>query len=418
MSDVSHFDVAVVGGGLSGSLMALAAADADFSVALIDAAPIEAINADAYDGRTTAISFACARMLRRLGVWRALDAVASPINDILVTDGSLAGRGRKGRVAASFLHFDSSELEEENPLGWIVENRHLRRAIYDALNSQKGARIFAPAARRSTAFKSDHVDISLADDRRIAASLVIAADGKNSPLRAELGIKTTKWDYDQTAIIATIGHSRPHDGVAQELFLPAGPFAVLPMTDADKGVHRSSIVWTEAKKAAPAFLALDDEGFLSALRQRLGDYLGDLSMEGPRGAYPLSLHMAQRMIAPRAALIGDAARAIHPIAGQGYNLGLKDIAALTDVITSARDVGLDIGAETSLVRFETWRRSDATMLALGTDGLNRLFSNALPPVQAARRIGIAAVNASQPANRFFMNEAGANVGDLPSLMQA
>jgi 2-octaprenyl-6-methoxyphenol hydroxylase len=219
------------------------------------------------------------------------------------------------------------------------------------------------------------------------------------------------WTYPQTSIVATIAHERPHDGVAQELFLPSGPFAILPMTG-----DRSNLVWTETQGAASAYLALPDDKFLSAIAARVGDYLGAISLAGPRWSYPLAFHLAQSFIAPRLALIGDAAHAIHPIAGQGYNLGVKDIAALVEVAADARGLGLDIGSLSTLENYQRWRRFDSASLAFGTDALNRLFSNDLAPLRVARDLGMGAVNAIAPLRRFFMKQAGADLGRLPALM--
>jgi 2-octaprenyl-6-methoxyphenol hydroxylase len=257
-------------------------------------------------------------------------------------------------------------------------------------------------------------------------------------LRAEAHIKTNHWRYPQTGIVATVAHERDHEGVAQEFFLPSGPFAILPMTPVGEGrqtdkhgegrqtdkhgegrqtkMYRSSLVWTERAEAAPAFLALDDKGFLREIENRFGPYLGALALAGPRWSYPLAFTLAQTYIAPRLALVGDAAHAIHPIAGQGYNLGVKDVAALADVADEARGLGLDIGSLTVLQNYQRWRRFDSAALALGTDFLNRLFSNDFAPLRLARDVGMSAVGKIAPLRRLFMRQAGADFGRLPSLM--
>jgi 2-octaprenyl-6-methoxyphenol hydroxylase len=230
-------------------------------------------------------------------------------------------------------------------------------------------------------------------------------------LRARAGVKASAWPYPQTAIVATVGHERPHKGVAHEYFLPSGPFAILPMTQ-----NRCSIVWTERSEAAAAYLKLDDEQFLRALRDRFGEFLGPLHLAGPRFSYPLGLQFSHDFVAPRLALVGDAARSIHPIAGQGYNLAVKDAAALGEILGDAARIGLDIGSLSVLERYQRWRRFDSASLAFGTDAVNRLFSNDHPPVRLLRGAGLAAVNRVGALRRFFMRQAGGDLGRLPALM--
>lgn len=419
MTKTFHFDVAIVGGGLSGSLAALALSARGFSCALIDAVDPASMRGGAFDGRTSALSYASARVFKRLGLWDAIKLYqdgapdAEPIRDILVTDGVAASRFGKGGASPFFLHFDSSELGEDQPLGYIVENRRLRDVMLDAVDASENVTQFAPARREETRFEKGAGVIRLQDGREILASLIIAADGRFSSLRAEAKIKTHHWGCGQTGIVTTVAHEQPHKGVAQEFFLPGGPFAILPMTQ-----NRSSLVWTEKEKAAPAYMALNDAEFLKAIEDRFGPYLGKLSLAGPRWSYPFAFTLAQSYVAPRLALIGDAAHAVHPIAGQGFNLGVKDIAALADVLRDGRDVGLDIGALTVLQNYQRWRRFDSMSLALGMDFLNRLFSNDIGPLRIARDIGMSAVGKIGPLRNFFMREAGADVGSLPSLMTA
>jgi 2-octaprenyl-6-methoxyphenol hydroxylase len=411
MNANQSFDVIIVGGGLAGGLAAVALAHEGFSCALIDAADPSAMRTEAFDGRTTALAYACARVYRRLGLWDAVKSEAEPIRDILVSDGKLGRAGKPGAVSPFHLHFDSRELENGEPLGWIIENRHLRRAIYDAIAATKGISLFAPATRTQSTFDKGAAVVELADGRHLTAPLVIAADGRQSPLRGEAGIRINAWNYRQTGIVVSVAHEKPHHGVAQEFFLPSGPFAILPLTN-----NRSSLVWTERREAAAAYLALDDDAFLSAVRERFGPYLGELSLASPRWGYPLALHLAQSYVAPRLALIGDAAHAVHPIAGQGYNLGVKDIAALADVLRETRDVGLDIGSMAALEQYQRWRRFDSTILSFGMDALNRLFSNDIAPLRLARDVGMGAVNSVAPLRRLFMRQAGADLGRLPSMM--
>jgi 2-octaprenyl-6-methoxyphenol hydroxylase len=263
--------------------------------------------------------------------------------------------------------------------------------------------------------------VALADGTRLGTRLVAAADGQNSPLRRAAGIRTVEWRYRQTGIVTTVAHERPHGGIAVEHFLPAGPFAILPMTDepsadaAHAGRGRSSIVWTEHADLAPRLLALPDTEFAAELRARFGDFLGAIEPVGPRWSYPLALMQAERCVARRLALIGEAAHVIHPIAGQGLNIGIRDIAALAEIIIDARRLGLDIGDPALLERYERWRRSDALMLAAVTDGLNRLFSNTIPPVRLARDFGLAVVNRLPPLKRLLMQHAMGVLGDRPRL---
>ena len=405
------FDAIIVGGGLAGGLAAVALAREGFSVALIDAESAEAMRAKSFDGRTTAIAYAAARVFRRLGLWPAFAGGAEPIRDILVTDGRRSTASRSGFVSSFHLHFDSKELENGEPLGFIVENRLLRNAIYDGIERENKVAVFSPARRIRTEFGNASAVMTLAGGERLSAPLVIAADGRFSPSRTEAGMRVNAWSYPQTGIVATVAHERPHQGVAQELFLPSGPFAILPMTD-----NRANLVWTEASAAAPAYLRLGDEAFLAAIRARFGEYLGAVSLAGPRWSYPLAFHLAQSFIAPRLALIGDAAHAIHPIAGQGYNLGVKDIAALVEVMVDARGLGLDIGALSTLEAYQRWRRFDSAMLAFGGDALVKLFSNDFAPLRLARDLGMGAVNAVAPLRRILMKQAGADLGRLPALM--
>ena len=413
MTKTFQCDVAIVGGGLAGSLAALTLSSRGFSCALIDAADPAVMREAAFDGRTTALSYACARVFKRLGLWEAIEPKAEAIRDILVTDGRAAGALDKGKVSSFYLHFNSRELGEDQPLGWIIENRTLRDAMFDAIEKRGDITLIAPARRATTEYDNAFGRIALEDGREVAASLIVAADGRYSALRAEAGIKTNHWRYAQAGIVTAVAHERPHKGVAQEFFLPSGPFAILPMTD-----NRSSLVWTEREKAAPAFMALSDEDFLKQVELRFGPYLGALSLAGPRWSYPLAFTLAQSYVAPRLALIGDAAHAVHPIAGQGFNLGVKDIAALADVLTDGRALGLDIGSVSVLQDYQRWRRFDSTSLALGMDLLNRLFSNDFPPLRLVRDVGMAAVGRMPLLRTFFMRQAGADVGKLPSLMAA
>jgi 2-octaprenyl-6-methoxyphenol hydroxylase len=394
-------ELIVVGGGLTGLTLSIACAGAGVEVAVIDRESPATMLAEPFDGRTTAIAHGSQQALEAIGLWRRVADGAEPIREIRVADGG----------SPLFLHYDHAELGEA-PLGYIVENRKLRQALMAEAASLPTLRHLAPAAVALVEREEARAVAHLADGGRVTGALVAACDGGRSPLRGAAGIKTIAWNYPQVSIVCTVRHALPHRGVAVEHFLPGGPFAILPMTG-----NRSSIVWTESAALAPALLALDEADFMQELGRRFGDYLGALALEGPRWSHPLSLLHAERYAAPRLALVGDAAHVIHPIAGQGLNLGIRDVAVLAELIVDARRLGLDIGGALLLERYERWRRFDNVMLAAVTDGLNRLFSNALPGITLARDLGLAAVDRLPPVKRFLMRHAMGVVGDLPRLVR-
>jgi 2-octaprenyl-6-methoxyphenol hydroxylase len=399
-------DVVISGGGMVGLSLGLALAQGGFRTVVADLAPPAMQLDPKFDGRVSALAYASIRMYRALGVWDGMEKHAQPIREILVTDGA------PGRAASPFsLHFDSSEVGAPE-LGAIVENRHIRAALQAGAEKEKNLTLIAPAAVKSVAIENGGVTATLANGKSVTAQLAIAADGRVSPLRDAAGIKTIGWSYPQIGIVATVEHERPHNGVAYEHFLPAGPFAILPMTG-----NRSSLVWTEEKVKAPALLALDEQRFNEELSRRFGAHLGAVKATGPRWSYPLSFHIARDFVKPRFALAGDCAHGIHPIAGQGLNLGLKDAAALADVLLDAARLGQDVGALDVLKRYERWRRFDSVTLAASTDALNRLFSNDIAPLRALRGIGMGIVDSIGPARRFFMRHAGGDIGKLPRLMK-
>jgi 2-octaprenyl-6-methoxyphenol hydroxylase len=397
---VQHAELAVVGGGLNGLTLGIACASAGLTVAVIDREDPAARLGEGFDGRTSAIAYGSMRVLDGIGVWPLVANEAQPIREIRVADNS----------APLFLHYDHREIGDA-PLGWIVENRVLRRALHARAGQLPNLRLIAPM-RVDRADRDAAATLTLADGDTVGAELIAAADGQNSPLRAAAGIRTVSWSYPQIAIVATVRHERPHRGVAVEHFLPAGPFAILPMTE-----NRSSIVWTERAALAPTLLALDDSSFHRELSARFGDFLGAIGVEGPRWSYPLAFLHAATYRAPRLVLVGEAAHVIHPIAGQGLNMGIRDIAALAECLVDGRRVGLDLGDSTILARYERWRRFDNIVLAGVTDGLNRLFSNSVAPVKLARDLGLAAVGQVPPLKRFFMRHAMGMVGELPRLVR-
>jgi len=403
---LDRVDILISGGGMVGLPLGLALAQGGLKTLVVDAAPPARALEPAFDGRVSALAYASVRMLRALGVWECLAPDAQPIREILVTDGQM------GKPASPFsLHFDAQEVGAE-ALGHIAENRHIRAALYDAVGACANLELIAPAVVASVTVQAGGAVARLADGTEISAALVIAADGRESALRAQMGMQIIGWSYPQTGIVATVEHEKPHDGVAYEHFLPSGPFAILPMTG-----NRSSLVWTEAKTKAPALLALDEERFNAELAQRFGAHLGKTKAAGPRWSYLLSFHLARDFVRPRFALAGDCAHGIHPIAGQGLNLGLKDAAALAEVLLDAARLGRDIGALDTLKRYERWRRFDSFALAASTDALNRLFSNDIAPLRHLRDLGLGIVDSIGPARRFFMRHAGGDVGKLPRLMK-
>jgi 2-octaprenyl-6-methoxyphenol hydroxylase len=415
MSNGRGFDADVVigGGGLVGQTLALALDQAGLSVLVIDAAKPSETLAPSFDGRAFAIAFASYRMWRALGLGDQLDEVAQPIERIMVTDGRLPGGLRRGGPSMLHLYFDRAELEDsDEPLGLMLEARHVRLALDSAVRARPSIRMIQPMSVTAIERDAAGVTATLADGKRVRAPLLVGADGRRSFVRSAVGIRTIGWDYPVTAIVATIAHERPHEAIAHEYFLPNGPFAILPL----KG-ERSNIVWAERRKAADVLLKMGEHDFLAELKRRFGDFLGDLSLEGPRFGYPLSLQLAERMIDGRVALAGDSAHGIHPLAGQGLNLGLKDCAALAECVADAVALGLDPGDVSALERYQRWRRFDNVTMALGMEFFDKLFSNDFGPLRLVRDVGLAAVNSVGPARRFFMRYAGGAAGDLPKLLK-
>lgn len=398
-------DAAIVGAGLVGGTLAVALARHGIRTAVIDRLDPAATLKTTFDGRASAIAASSQTLLAAIGLWPHLAPLSEPIREIRVSDGA----------SPLFLHYDHAQLGS-TPLGFMAENRHYRQAIAAAMGNLREHLTAAISTVTGMSDGPDHITLILADGRQVRAQLAVAAEGRDSKLRELAGIGLTGWSYPQTAIVATIGHARPHDGIAHERFLPAGPFAILPLPD-DAGIHRSSLVWTERADAAASYLALDDARFLAEIAERVGGFLGNLSLIGPRFSHPLGLQFAARYGKGRLVLAGDAAHGIHPIAGQGLNLGLRDVAALTEIVVDARGLGLDLAHPEGLARYERWRRADNLMMAGVTDVLNRLFSNDIAPVRLARDLGLAAVNRIGPLKKFFMRHAMGTVGDLPRLMR-
>ena len=400
----TDFDIVIAGGGLNGPALGLALADAGLSVAVVDGRPADARAGDAFDGRAYALALASQRLLAALGLWGALAADAQAIRKVQATQGQAgSGPGPFG------LHFDGAEIEEGR-LGYMLEDRFLYRALLAAMRDRV-AHLSGITVEGQEA-DGTGIRVALSDGRNLRARLLIGADGRQSGVAARAGIRRTGHDYGQIALVAAVDHELPHEGTAYQYFMPTGPLAILPLPG-----NRSSIVWSETRANARAISELPDDEFLSVLRPRFGEAHGAISLAGPRFSYPLNLTLAERYVAPRIALIGDAAHGVHPIAGQGLNLGLRDVAALAEVIVAARRRGEDIGTDLVLARYQDWRRPDATALAFGMDGVNTLFSNANPVLRAARELGMGLVDAIPPLRRGFMRQAaGLSLAPMPRLL--
>ena len=401
--------IVIAGGGIAGLSLALAlkqALGAAFEVVLADpalAAPAR------QDSRAYAVAAGAQGMLEALGIWDAVAATAQPMTEMVITD----SRG-SDVVRPIFLTFDG-EVEPGKPFAHMVENAALLEALLAAAR-EAGVVLRAEGVRR---FETDDTSISLrfAGGERLEAALLVAADGARSKLREQAGIGWVGWSYKQSGLVATIAHERPHEGRAIEHFLPSGPFAILPLSDGGTLGHRSSIVWTEASENVPALLSLDESDLRDEVERRFGLELGEIALETPVGAYPLSFGMARSFVGERMALLGDAAHVIHPIAGQGLNLGLKDVAALAEVIVDAARLGLDVGGVDVLEDYERARRFDTVAMGVVTDGLNRLFSNDATPLRLARDLGLGLVDRLPGLKRFFIREAAGLAGTTPRLLR-
>jgi 2-octaprenyl-6-methoxyphenol hydroxylase len=397
-------DVLIAGGGFTGLTLAIALRQAlgpAFAIAVADPT-LGRSHAD--DARASAIIAAARRLFETIGAWRSVAEQAQPILDMVVTDSRL-----NDAVRPVFLSF-AGDIEPGEPFAHMIENRHLVAAL-EAQAGELGIDLRATAVASFSA-QLQNVDVQFADGGALAVRLLVAADGARSTVREAAGIATHGWDYPQSAIVTTVGHERDHNGRAEEHFLPAGPFAILPL----KG-RRSSIVWTEEKREAERIVALPDAAFHDELEKRFKLHLGEINVVGARRVLPLGFFVARSFIAERIALAGDAAHVIHPIAGQGLNMGLKDIAALAEVIVDAARLGLDPGAATVLERYQRWRRFDTMTMGLATDGLNRLFSNRSDVLRLVRDVGLGMVDRLPGLKRLFMREAAGLFGDVPKLLR-
>lgn len=404
--EAARFDVAISGASFAGLALACALSDVlgpGFKIAVIDRTPPTPARADA---RAFALSVASRHLLEAIGVWPAIAADAQPVEGIDITDSSL-----EAGVRPVLLTYDNV-TDDGEPATHIVPVEPLTVALRSKAQAHPSLTILAPA--EATSFTADEAAarIQLADGREIIASLVVAADGRKSALREAAGIKVIGWSYPQTGIVTTVRHERPHAGRAVQHFLPAGPFAILPLTG-----NRACITWTEDAREAARILALDDAGFLAEVEKRFGGKLGAIALDGPRQSWPLELHLARRYVAPRFALIGDAAHGVHPLAGQGVNLAFRDVAALVEVIADSVRLGFDAGDAQALARYERWRRFDSAISAATFDGINRLFASDATLLRSAREFGLGVVDRIPALKRFFVSEAAGLTGEVPRLLR-
>ena len=403
-AQTTQADLVIGGAGFAGLALAIALVEAlgpEFKIVVADPA---LKHEESRDPRASAIAAAARRLFEAIGVWDAVEAQAQPMLDMVVTDSKV-----DDAVRPTFLTFEG-EVQPGEAFAHMIENRVLTDALV------KKARALGIDLRATPVTRFDNranaIDVTFADGSVVPARLLVGADGARSQIREQAGIATHGWSYGQSAIVCTVAHERPHNGRAEEHFLPPGPFAILPLTG-----NRASIVWTERTADAERYVALSDADFHDELEKRFGLHLGDIAVVGARRAFPLGLYTARTFIAERLALIGDAAHVIHPIAGQGLNMGLRDVAALAEAVTDAARLGLDVGGADVLERYQRWRRFDTAMMGVATDSLNRLFSNRSDVLRLARDIGLGVVERMPAMKRMFIREAAGFAGDVPKLLK-
>jgi 2-octaprenyl-6-methoxyphenol hydroxylase len=397
-------DVIIIGGGMIGLAQALALAAHGISSHVIDRADPATLLAASFDGRTSAISSASMKMFKAIGLGDALSGHGCPIEQIWVSDNLKPGA------------LDFVPGKDDGFLGQMFENRMLRHILYEAAKAQPLIRLHMPIGIAKQVRDDRRVRVTLDNGSQIAASLLIVAEGRASATREAVGIKVAQWTYDHEALVSVIAHDKPHGNVAYEIFYSTGPFALLPMLDAN-GKHRSAIVWSVGRDDAPAYRKLSSRALAAEIEKASGGVLGRVEMAAPVSGYRLGFHHAARITEARLALIGDSAHGIHPIAGQGLNLGLRDVAAMAEVLVDGARLGLDFGDAQLLARYERWRSVDTLLVAMATDSLNRLFGVPGKTASAVRRAGLSAVQRFKPAKAFFMSEARGEAGDLPKLLQ-
>ncbi len=396
-------DVIIFGGGMVGLALASALDSSGISAVVVDPAdPLDRKEA-AFDGRTSAVSSSSMRMLQTIGVADHLPVPGCPILTIAVADGLKPGG----------LHF---EAEPDEPLGWMHENRHLRLALQARAEAGRNCWLLWKSKVIDVQRNEYGVVVALEDGRKLQAALLVAADGRNSATREAAGINIAQWRYDHQAIVSVLGHELPHENVAYEIFYPSGPFALLPMTDV-AGRHRSAIVWSVPDEDATGWLSLTDEDFAAEAQAAMGGFLGKIEMLAARSSYPLGFHHAAQMTAKRLALVGDAAHAIHPIAGQGLNLGFRDVAALAQVLVEGARLGLDLGDKQLLDRYQRWRSLDALSVAFATDTLTKIYGLPGRTASSVRRFGMGLIERISPIKSRLMSEARGTSGDLPLLLR-
>jgi 2-octaprenyl-6-methoxyphenol hydroxylase len=401
---MNQADVIILGGGLVGSALAVALSAHGLGAIVIDIADPEVILAAGFDGRASAIASAPYRMLGAIGVLDRLAGVGCPIQGIRVSDGLDPGK------------LDFTPDDGETALGTMFENRLLRRALFEAAQAAEGVEVRMKTRAISTVRDAHGVTVTLDSGDVIRAPLLIAAEGRNSPTREAAGLKVARWQYDHSAIVTSLHHEHSHENIAFEIFYPQGPFAILPLND-DADGHRSAIVWSVKRHEAPGMVKLSERGFLAECDKKMGGFLGRLGPLGNRWSYPLGFHHAATITGERLALAGDAAHGIHPIAGQGVNVGFRDVATLVEVLVEGKRTGLDLGDPQLLARYERWRSLDTFMVAAATDGLTRLFGIPGKTANAVRRFGLSAVDRLPPLKNRFMAEARGESGDVPKLLQ-
>ncbi|MEO5939147.1 MAG: UbiH/UbiF/VisC/COQ6 family ubiquinone biosynthesis hydroxylase [Sphingomonas sp.] len=396
-------DILILGGGLVGSALAVALDAHGLTSIVVDPADPAVVTAAGFDGRASAIASAPMRMLEAIGVADRLAGKGCPIEGIRVSDGLKPG-------ALDFLPQDG-----EDALGTMFENRDLRAALLDAAGAANGVDLRMQTRALDVQRDATGVRATLSDGSEVRAQLLIGAEGRNSPTREAAGLNTARWSYDHVALVTSIGHERSHENVAYEIFYPEGPFAILPLIDDDRG-HRSAVVWSVRTAQAPGMQKLGERGYLAELSRKMGGFLGELTWLGPRFGYPLGFHHAATITADRLALVGDAAHGIHPIAGQGVNVGFRDVAALVEVLVEGKRIGLDMGDPALLKRYQRWRSLDTFMVSLATDGLTRLFGIPGHTANAVRRFGLSAVQRAPALKDRFIAEARGESGALPKLL--
>ncbi len=390
----NHYDIAIIGGGHAGLTTLCLLAQAGFKVALIDTEDPKTFKSKGRT-RTTAISYGSAKAIEKTGIWNDLLKKACPIKNIQIMDGS---------GSPVLLKFESASLNKD-AFGWIIDNNIIKCALYDKAKKYNNAAFYS--MRRVMDFKNhdSHIDITLDQNEKISANLIIGADGRHSFTRKHLGLKTRNWSYNQTAIVCFVNHEKSHNNVAIEHFFKEGPFAILPMPDDEKGKHWSSIVWSEDEHVKKSILTYDEYNFILALKTRFPEFYGDILGCSARLSYPLTFLHAQDYIAPKCALIADAAHGIHPIAGQGLNIGLRDIDVLTTLLIEAKNKGKNWQSHEILEQYQSLRRPDNMIMAGATDKLNSLFGSDFGTIKMGRKIGLNLVSKVKPAKEFFMRRA-------------